>query len=63
MSTGKVLCNGVTHVHCNDGCSHAQGHLASDGVDEYDCCVEGRCSTIMQDVCCESMTHGENSNE
>ena len=63
MATDNVRCNGITHIHCSDTCSHAKSHLLSSEVDEDDCCEEGHCSTIMQEVCCEPVTHGENNNE
>lgn len=63
MSDDKVRCSGIININCNDKCSHAKYHSASTGVDEGDCCTEGHCSTIREEVVCEPSTCVELANE
>lgn len=61
MPDDTVRCNGIIYANCNDNCSHAKHHTVSSEVDEDDCCEEGHCSTIMQEVFCEPTTCGKDN--
>lgn len=58
MPTDKIRCNGITHIHCRDGCEHVESHTVSNDVDEGARCAEGYCYTTNQEVYCEPVTHG-----